>query len=108
MSSAAGNPPPATFPPPNALLRSPTYVDASAGLSVPVLVDFSRQKRIGHGRSGGADQIQNAAAPLRDHHIRRGESTNPDPRAFGQLFDEIDDGLVAALGGESGRRAVGR
>ena len=75
---------------------------------LPALVDFLRQKRVGNGRSGAADQIQNAAAHLRDHHIRRGESTDPDHRAFGQLFDEIDDGLVAALGGESGRRAVGR
>src|SRR5882672_3091045 len=68
--------------------------DALANLVLPTLVDLLRQKRVGNGGSGAADQIQYAPAHLRDHDIRRGESTDAHHRPLGQLLDEIDDGLV--------------
>src|ERR1700692_4073800 len=74
--------------------------DAFADLVLSALVDFIRQKRICDGGSGAADQIEDAAPYLRDHYIGRSETTDAHHRPFSQLLDEIDDGLVAALGGK--------
>ena len=82
--------------------------DAFADLVLPALIDLLRQERVRDGGPGAADQIEDAAPYLRHHHIGRSEAPDADHRPFGQLLDEIDDGLVAALGGKPRRRAIGR
>src|ERR1700686_806098 len=74
--------------------------DAFSDLVLPAVIDFSRQERIRDGGPRASDQIGDSGPDLRDHHIGRGEAAHAPDRPFGQLLDEVDDGLVAALGGE--------
>ena len=68
-----------------------------------------RQERVGDRRARAADQVEHAAPDLRRPWCP-GEVKRPTPTTGlrGDLLDELDDRLVAALGGEARRRAVGR
>ena len=82
--------------------------DALANILLATLVDFSRQKRISDGGARGADEIENAAANLRDHGVGRCEAADPDDGPRRQALDEINDRFMTGFGGEARRRAIGR
>ncbi len=80
--------------------------DAFADFVVVSLIQLARQERVGDGGARGADQIEHAAPDLRNHGVRRREAADADDRPRGQRLDEIDDGFVAALLGETRRSAI--
>ena len=71
--------------------------DAFANLVDAAIADLRRQERIGDRGPRRADEIEHAAADLRDHRIRRGEAADADHRFIGQLFDKGGIRLLVAL-----------
>ncbi len=82
--------------------------DALTDVFFTTFGNFLGQKRIGDRGTCAADQIENAAADLAHHRVRRGEASDTDHRSGRDRFDEADHRLMAALGSESRGRAVGR
>src|SRR5882724_4890830 len=73
---------------------------AFANILLAAFIDLLRQERIGNGGPGAANQVQDPAPDLGDHGIGRCEPPHPDDGFLRSLFDEVDDGLMAAFGRE--------
>ena len=81
--------------------------DAFADVVEPAFFDLSRQEGICNGRACRTDDVDHAAAQLRDHGVGRGETTDADHGLAGGLLDEIDEGFLGAFAAEArGQRVV--
>ena len=80
--------------------------DALADFVLAPLVDLPRQERVRYRRAGGTDQVQNAAAHLPHHFVRRGETSHAHHRPVGQRLHETVDRLLRPLFAEPRRRGL--
>ena len=80
--------------------------DAFADLILAALGDLARQPGIGDGGPCRADEIEDSAADLGDHHVRRGEAPDADHGLAGQLLHLRHIALLESLLGEAGAHGI--